>query len=178
MGTPDKFNALDDDALQVIFMADTHNSWDFIEACLNELESRTVVALVHLGDVTRGETLSAFNDYRNLHLVLGNNDVEHQGRLQDVCDFYDWELHGWDARVEFGSKMFLLRHGMERAPSYALVASDPAVDYVMHGHYHYAEQTEVGDGKGVVLNPGATGIYCYDIDEDEFEHVEFDIEPP
>lgn len=152
---------------KVAFIADIHDGPDVIARHLDHCNEYGVSDVVLCGDAVSPETVRAFSDFQ-LHYVLGNGEHNH-GTVKDVvaaCDEIDGILYGRDGRVQFGEKHFLIRHGdVDRDLGYAAAATN--VDYVVHGHYHYQEDNQVGSGR--VMNPGPDGIILYDPAHDEFE---------
>ena len=160
-------------------IADTHDDDVLIQNQLQLFAERDIDVILHAGDVTRPETIELFGDY-TFHHVWGNGDIndgpDHQDQMKQAIADIGGHQDGWSERYLVGARRILMRHGMERSPSYAAAASDDSIDVVVHGHLHYQEDNEVGGGAGRVFNPGNTGALTYDPVDDEFEFHDFDAE--
>lgn len=157
----------------VAFVADTHDRTDVVSRLLRILNGQSVETVVHLGDVCKPATLQMFAAF-DVHWIRGNGDHSHRKALTEVANSIGAESHGWGETLEFGDSVFYCRHGMEHDLSYHYAATRSSIDYVMHGHYHHQERTEVGNSE--VLNPGNNGAYLYDATADAFEHVAVEVD--
>lgn len=161
--------------MPVGFIADTHDHIQFITHILETCHAEGVEEVVHLGDVCELDTMVRLSrEIDTLRWVTGNGDEQRKRDLADIVRGNGGEALGYNERVTYGDARFLVRHGIEHNLSYPMAATDDALDYVMHGHYHYQERTDVGGGE--VLNPGAEGMYLYYPETDEFRHVDFDVD--
>jgi putative phosphoesterase len=154
----------------IAFAGDIHDNQAFVDHLLHTFQRVKPNAVVLLGDITEPETLEQFEDY-NVHLIFGNADFDNIAPLCQQAEQSEMRVHGQSGRHRFGRRILVFRHGVEpRDMSYAMAAHN--CDYVIHGHYHAAEHTSVGNG--TVLSPGAEGCLLYDVDSDSFEQIEYD----
>lgn len=157
-----------DETAPVAFIADTHDDPVVVERILEVIEAASVEQLVHLGDVCTPECLRRFAGYE-VHWITGNGDIIYKDLLNDAIDEIGGEKHEYGDSMVFGTKRFYLRHGMDHDLSYML-ARHGNYDYVLHGHWHHQERTDVG--RGEVLNPGNDGVYLYYPSSDTFKWIE------
>lgn len=159
------------------FIADTHDHDALIHEYLGAFSTHDVSTIVHAGDIKQPETVELFADY-DFHHVWGNGDINEgqSDAIESAIDAIGGSQDGWGERYRLGNgqKTVLVRHGLERNPSYSLPATDSSLDAVIHGHLHYQEDTTVGGGAGRVMNPGASGFILYQPDQARFYFEEYD----
>lgn len=161
---------------KIAFAGDIHDDQTYIDNLLHTVEMEPVHHLFLCGDITEPATLEQFSNY-DVHLVFGNADHDNIADLCKQAERQDAVVHGDSARWSYtltngDVETFVVRHGLEpRDMAYAMAAHN--CDYVIHGHYHSEERTEVGSGE--VLSFGQ-GCLLYDTNEGTFEQITYEDE--
>ena len=139
--------------MRIGIISDTHDNVEAIERAVEVFDDEGVDALIHCGDFVAPPVLPFFGGYE-VHGVLGNND----GELDGLELFFDdlgngSELHGRYADLTFDGARFCVLHGDQGMDVVDERAESGAYDYICYGHFHGAEERQVGDT--TVINPGA-----------------------
>lgn len=132
--------------MKVVVVADTHLRAGFagrIDArLLRAMEEADVV--LHAGDVTSREALSAFEAVAPTIAVLGNNDQELCGALPERREL-----------ILGGVRVAMIHDsGERRRRSARLAAYFPRAQLVVYGHSHVPDDSTGIDGQ-VLFNPGS-----------------------
>jgi putative phosphoesterase len=134
-------------------ISDTHDNVAAIERAVELFGEEDVGALVHCGDFIAPPVLPFFEGFE-VHGVLGNNDGEVDGLELFFDDLGNGsELHGRFAELEFDGTRFGVLHGDQGMDVVDEWAESGEYDYVLYGHFHRAEERDVGGT--TVINPGA-----------------------
>lgn len=126
-------------------LSDTHDNLPAIEAALRLFRERGVTQLLHAGDLTRPETLTAFGKWPVV-LAQGNNDLGVGPAAQRAgIPYGEW-------RGSIGGRQIAVVHGHERRGLEEAVRSGQ-FELVVTGHSHRVREEWVGGT--LVVNPGA-----------------------
>ncbi|MFB6172601.1 MAG: metallophosphoesterase [Haloarculaceae archaeon] len=134
-------------------ISDTHDNVAAIEEAVDLFEREGIDTLVHCGDYVAPLMIPYFEGFE-LHGVLGNNDGDADAIERQFMDLGgDSRLHGRYAELTFdGTSLFVL-HGDQGMDVVDEWAESGSYDYVLYGHFHAAEERDVGET--TVVNPGA-----------------------
>ena len=131
-------------------ISDTHDKLARTRVALELLQAERAEALVHCGDFTGPEILSACSAVP-LYFVFGNNDSHMTSRLKTTAVGVGAVCLGWGDVVELGGKQIGVVHGHMFSDLRRVQATRP--DYILSGHSHVAHDHR--DGPLRRINPGA-----------------------
>jgi len=133
-------------------ISDTHDNVAAIEESVALFEELGVETLVHCGDFIAPLMVPYFDAFE-LHGVLGNNDGDIDAIEQQFMELGNGSrLHGRYGELEFDGNSVFLMHG-DQGMDVVNERAEEDHDYLLYGHFHAAEEREVGDT--TVVNPGA-----------------------
>ncbi|MFB6165162.1 MAG: metallophosphoesterase [Haloarculaceae archaeon] len=169
--------------MQLGIVSDTHDNYAAAEEIASVFAERGIETVLHCGDFISPPLLGAFDGHDfAFHGVLGNNDGEEAG-LQSTIDGMGngSALHGREVTLEFDGTTVHLLHGDQGVDEVTARAESGEYDYVCYGHFHVAEERDVGST--TVLNPGAhfptvpdenRSVVVLDTESDDVEFVSID----
>lgn len=132
--------------VRTIVLADTHIRGPATEhlprALLTELDTADII--LHAGDVTTPEALASLRDFAPVYAVLGNNDLELVGELEERAQF---DLDGIKVAMLHDSGT---RTGRDRR----MKTWFPTATIVVYGHSHQPDRT-LTYGDQLLFNPGS-----------------------
>ena len=153
-------------------LSDTHNQSDRTRRAVEMLIGRGAEVLVHCGDFTRPDILTACA-VLPCYFVFGNNDSDNVSGLRRVAGEVGAVCLEWGGVVDLGCKRIGVTHGHMRIDVNRVLAQEP--DYLFSGHSHFAD--DFRDGGVRRINPGALHrageftVALLDLDRDELEFL-------
>jgi putative phosphoesterase len=131
-------------------ISDTHDRLARTRVAVELLRTAGAEALVHCGDFTGPEILSACSALP-LYFVFGNNDSHRTTSLQMAAVEVGAVCLGWGGVVELAGKRVGVTHGHTLSDYRRVLADRP--DYLLSGHSHIAHDQR--EGQVHRINPGA-----------------------
>lgn len=136
--------------MRVGILSDTHDQLTRTQRAVNLLQDSGVDVLIHCGDFTSPEIVTACC-VLPLYFVFGNNDSDSVPLLRWAGDEAGATCLGWGGIVELAGKRIGVTHGHLTTDLRAILNEAP--DYLLSGHSHHASD----DLEDTVrcINPGA-----------------------
>lgn len=131
-------------------LSDTHNQLDRTRRAVAMLREAGAEALVHCGDITRGEIVAACS-LLPCYYVLGNNDSDNVTELKAAIRETGGTCLMWSGELELAGRRIGITHGHDHTDVRTLLAGEPG--YLLSGHSHIACDERVGSVRRI--NPGA-----------------------
>ncbi|MBL8795814.1 MAG: metallophosphoesterase family protein [Planctomycetia bacterium] len=135
--------------MKIGIISDTHDRLDRTLAGLKLLQDGGAEALIHCGDLTGPEIVSACGVLPGWY-VFGNNDYD-PPMMRLAMKLNNGTSLEWGGEVELGGKRIAVTHGHLHKDVRRLLAAQP--HYLLSGHSHIAAD-EMHDGVRRI-NPGA-----------------------
>lgn len=136
--------------MRVGILSDTHDQLTRTQRALNLLQDSGVEALIHCGDFTSPEIVTACC-VLPLYFVFGNNDSHSVPHLRLAGEAAGAKCLGWGGIVELAGKRIGVTHGHMTTDLRAVLKESP--DYLLSGHSHQASDHMEGTLRRI--NPGA-----------------------
>ena len=131
-------------------VSDTHNRIAHVEEIISIFNSKKVDRVVHTGDITQAKTLEKFSRLDcQLIGVYGNNDLLEEG-LGKVSIRNNFLIKDPPLIVNLDNRKIAIFHEPDGIND--LIAKDPSIELILHGHTHRYREEVIGKVK--VFNPG------------------------
>jgi putative phosphoesterase len=153
-------------------LSDTHDQLARTRRAVELLRAEGAAALVHCGDVTGAEIVTACA-VLPCYFVFGNNDYDNIPNLQRDMAEAGAVCLGWGGEVTLAGKRVAVTHGHMHTDVRPLLAARP--DYLLSGHSHIASDRRVGPTRRI--NPGALhqadefSVALLDLETDELRFL-------
>jgi hypothetical protein len=131
-------------------LSDTHDQLPRTQAALALLRSAGADVLIHCGDITRPNIVTACA-VLPLYFAYGNNDADSVPELTQVAQQTGATCLGWGDVVELAGKKIGVTHGHMTTDLRRVLALHP--DYLLTGHSH--RRHDYQEGRVRRINPGA-----------------------
>jgi hypothetical protein len=131
-------------------VSDTHGHLDYARQAVRMLDSLSVEAVLHCGDIGSPEIVPLFADWPT-HFVFGNVDYDVY-ELRAAIQAAGQTCHGLCGDLTLAGVRIGLLHGHDGARLQQMIASGKW-QLICYGHTHVAERHQAGPTW--VLNPGA-----------------------
>jgi putative phosphoesterase len=136
--------------MRIGILSDTHNRLDRTIAAVALLCAEGAEALIHCGDFTGPEVVTACGALP-AYFVFGNNDADNVPALRQAMVDVGGTCLEWGGEVALAGKRIGIVHGHMHTDVRRLLATRP--DYLFSGHSHIASDRR--DGPTRRINPGA-----------------------
>jgi putative phosphoesterase len=131
-------------------VSDTHNCVLHVEEIINIFNTEKVDKVVHTGDITQAKTLEKFSKLKcPLIGVYGNNDLQEEG-LKKVAKENNFLMQDPPLILTLNERKLAVLHEPDGIDD--LIATDPSIELILHGHTHRYREEQIGRVK--VFNPG------------------------
>jgi uncharacterized protein len=137
--------------MRIAVVSDTHGSTHHTLNAVRLLDSLSVDAVLHCGDIGSPRIPTLFCSWPT-HFVLGNVDRDELILREAIEQTAGHVLHGRFGDLELGGRRMALLHGDDVA-RLKQTLGQPAWDLVCCGHTHVFEDTQYPHTR--LLNPGA-----------------------
>ncbi len=136
--------------MRIGILSDTHNQLARTAAAVELLRAEGAAALIHCGDLTEPEIVTACG-VLPFYFVFGNNDADNVPALLRAIEEVGGVCLNWAGEVTLAGKRIAVAHGHMHTDVRRLLAAQP--DYLLSGHSHVRADTQVGATRRI--NPGA-----------------------
>lgn len=114
-------------------LSDTHDNRERTRTAVSILQSKSVDALVHCGDITTPEIVRQCCEIP-LYFCFGNHDSDTAAELRCAAEDVGAECLGWGGEILLGNKRIGVTHGHMSVDVRPLLEGKP--DYLLTGHFH------------------------------------------
>jgi putative phosphoesterase len=139
--------------MKIAIISDTHNHLANLHKTLRIIEDEDIHTIIHCGDVTTTETLSALSAFRVI-LTFGNGDFTSGEMREALLNMNPDSYAGSVFQGEIDGLRIAVTHGHLYSQFQTLLNSQQ-FDLLFHGHTHRREDTLHGNTRRI--NPGALG---------------------
>jgi len=136
--------------MKIGILSDTHDQLARCEQAVALLQAAGAEALVHCGDLTEADILSACA-VLPCYFVFGNNDYHSVAPLREMAEVTGATALELGGIIHLADKSIAVTHGHLRVEERRLLAQNP--DYLLRGHTHIVEDRREGVTR--FINPGA-----------------------
>jgi putative phosphoesterase len=137
--------------MKIGIISDTHDQRLRTLAAVEMLKDEGAERLIHCGDLTHPEMVSACSSLPS-YFVFGNNDSPYVDEIRSaIMDLPDSICLEWGEEIVLSEKRIAITHGHINREVQRLLRSEP--DYLFSGHSHVAQDWQEGNTRWI--NPGA-----------------------
>ncbi len=160
--------------MKIGILADSHDQVARTSQAVLLLTAEGAEALIHCGDYTTPDVISACAGLPG-YFVWGNNDFDEPG-LRRAVRVIGGTCLEWGGEVALGGRRIAVTHGDSDREIRRLLTSDP--DYLVIGHWH--RPTDERRGVTRWINPGALyraaewTVALLDLDTDDLRFLRID----
>jgi len=153
-------------------LSDTHDRLERTQRAISLLHSARVDVLIHCGDLTGPEIVTACS-MLPAYFVFGNNDADQVPHLRERSAETGVVCLGWGDEIQLAQRRIAVVHGHMGTDVRRLLDRGP--DYMLSGHSHVAGDWKEGSTRRI--NPGALHrsaeftVAVLDLETDELEYL-------
>lgn len=132
-------------------ISDSHDNWPNIQKALLFIEQKGIDTIIHVGDISAGETLMQMGLHfkGHIHAILGNVSGEPEKMKEKSARAGNITIYGETGIIELDGKKIAWNHFPQKAE---ILAQSGKYDLVFYGHDHKPWDKKIGTTR--LLNPG------------------------